>query len=496
LKNIRKTFFDLHQINNVLDDKELKSLINKFKNELYPFITSKLEISKNELEKYENFLTNFDSYQINIPNFATTNKIKWNEPFRIMSPDEMNDLVKKITNIKFVSINKRYETLVIKCNYPINEKLVPVYIKIFPNTYCLYESQIYRYLFQKLSDFSFSQETFIKFIDCFSAEKISNVIDKIKESMFKYVTFKYDMQDVDEIFYGEKRFFFLITENTQGCTLGDWITLNLPLINGRIITDEIKQKLIITNLEQNLIPIIFKIIYAIHLLDLFGIHHNDLHYDNIIINELPTPIQQIFCFSGISIPIYSKFIVKIFDFNMSFLKTTNESGELYSNDIVDYFTETRGYVNNSLSSNHDLWYISNFILSLFVHFPNLLNFFISEIINPILLNNDPILVDIMSKNINILISGNKNVLRKYVDCDHNNIQLLFRFCSNFSVDPDNRKCCDDVPNQIILNPNAILTRYLTKFSNQIFITPILGGYYKKYIKYKQKYLNLKKIFET
>lgn len=66
--------------------------------------------------------------------------------------------------------------------------------------------------------------------------------------------------------------------------------------------------------------VMFQVAYALYVLQLAGVAHNDLHSGNVLVNTLPSPITYVLC-AGLQDPVYYTFktniTVQVFDFDRS-----------------------------------------------------------------------------------------------------------------------------------------------------------------------------------
>lgn len=97
-----------------------------------------------------------------------------------------------------------------------------------------------------------------------------------------------------------------------------------------------------SNLEE-FKPVLFQVIYSLAIMDFFGIVHNDLHLNNIMIQELPRSVCMRFVVpsSGESVDIDTKYIIKFFDWDRAYIKELGENTSLYG------FSTSLHQVNNS-----------------------------------------------------------------------------------------------------------------------------------------------------
>ena len=72
-------------------------------------------------------------------------------------------------------------------------------------------------------------------------------------------------------------------------------------------------------------PILFQAVYSLAVMELFGIVHNDLHLNNILLQELPKPIIMSFNINSQTVYIKTKYILKFFDWDRGYVKSLGKN---------------------------------------------------------------------------------------------------------------------------------------------------------------------------
>ena len=112
-------------------------------------------------------------------------------------------------------------------------------------------------------------------------------------------------------------------------------------------------------------PVLFQAIYSLAVMDLFGIVHNDLHFDNILLQKLPSKICMQFKIhtnetDTYTTTLYTEYIIKFFDWDRGYVQ------ELGDNVLLNNFSKSH-QVNNTrtkqdfsqflcgLAKYHNIW---------------------------------------------------------------------------------------------------------------------------------------------
>jgi len=253
----------------------------------------------------------------------------------------------------------------------------------------------------------------------------------------------------------------------------DMITLH-DLINN--LSENVKSEYIYINL-------IFELLYSIYIMNInLNLMHNDLHFGNIMTKKLDTPIYSTYIINNNTYILKKYFIIRIYDFDRAYVK--NDDIE-----IVNNFLEKKNIKNDKITfchesgscnkkSNKDTFVLLASLIRLIKKYeeqPKEQSYFISIIfkkIFDILTNYNEELYLIIYNNLN----SKKVFWSAFCSIDRKTLEFIKNKCNNTYI-----------PN---IDIESFMNRYI-KFMNLVPITPNSSFFLKKYIKYKQKYLELK-----
>jgi hypothetical protein len=387
----------------------------------------------------------------------------------------ISDFNKKYDNIRFFP-KKSASNSVVYTGINIEDEF-PVYFKVFcldcfhnmklyNNEELLYELSIYNYL-NNLDDEikNLVHHNIILPIDIFSINK---------SELEKNITPKGNFMFEDILLYennnkSKDEYIFIVTPNYQGNNLESYLK--------NILYDGTFNKNILTN-------ILFELIYGVYFLnEKFGIIHNDLHFGNIIIKKLNKPIIKTYLINGAKVYKTSYYNVYIYDFDRAFFYPENVENFILQKDI----NKENGVVNDSTVfdlKKHGSIDIFTILISLF---------YMKQNKKP---NQIVILDDIIKNMSNSSPNINKNLKQLFDDNKTDEKKFFWnRFCDRTDISKSIPPDCVR-PTYPDLEPGKVLLRFVNEYKNELnFIEPKTEAiYWKKYLKYKQKYLELKKQF--
>ena len=357
---------------------------------------------------------------------------------------------------------------------------IPCFLKIFPtfgetSTY-LYEQYIYNYIQSK-------NEILKRFENDFFVKNLSMVkIDR--DTYLKYFgalvsarTIRHDIL-YDMILKApcENTFAHLtITENHGGYTIENTLSRNYD--DGDYVTS-----------------ILFDIVYGIYIMnDKMKIMHNDMHFDNVFIKAVPKYIKT-YSVGKVTFTRELNYKIYIYDYDLS------NMFEPASNNAT---LNMQPYGLTLDKSSKDIWTMLNSLLHLKIPDYNAINYFknLLNIGNETgLYSDDPVFTDAQMdkyryiRNITNVILNNSDVhKRKYRDIYSKSIIKTGFWNNNCTTNYEITKTCKMLYEPDLF-PLPILIRMLanTEIYRCLNIQNI-DPFYKKYIKYKLKYLNEKKI---
>ena len=294
------------------------------------------------------------------------------------------------------------------------------------------ENKIYRYLKNELIKPIYTDYC-ITVLDVFKT--VGQNISFIKEYIKEYTTL-----------------YFIITENIEGTTLEEFVNSG---------NDNHNQN---KNDDNLMIQILFDILYAIYLMNnkLHIIHNSKNVINNIIITKLNTPIEQVYYIDNIKMCRMRYYRIYLCDFKNSYLNIAYEENN-YTYGSIDF----------------DI-----LVIILFLYELNPLSIFLTDLITKVLLNNN---------NIRLFNDIFKKKLNKFCRVENNNkcqkisvitLGNLFKLC-----DEKNKEHCTK---QTDITVVKILQRFISdeKYYNILQFTNS-SALFKKYLKYKNKYLSIK-----
>jgi hypothetical protein len=390
-------------------------------------------------DKYKATIDKFDksisSGQINLLK-SFNEPYNFNEEITIKSYDELNIL----KDLVLITKNSSSNSFVFKGKY--NDK--SCYIKTFfiPNKNLEYEQKVYKYL--KTRD------------------------DKIKPYYDDYFVKVYDICKIRSIDFK----FFLNYNNVKSSNLiSRWNSaepileekLNTNMYIYVIVTEDIggityKDFFIANYNNENLITsTLFDMIYGIYLMNnRLQLMHNDNHFGNVLIKLDIPDTETKYQIESKEYTRNKNYKLCFYDFDLSFLN---------------------GEENTSLN---DTWLAQNKISAKDIW----------TILNSLLYNNkNNIHQDIPYINniIDVILNGSEEHKRLL-----NKISFEGPFWNAYCIENVQRPCT--IPNEPVFYPNEVLERLINnEHIKKILNFTQVNDFYKKYLKYKNKYLELKRL---
>ena len=471
--------FVISHINNLeVFIKEFKQELEKFKLE-YNHLTPDITIKINQIEK------TIEQNLINQKKLQLFNDIYvFNNPIKEYNPSVFGTT---LTDIEvFGSKTSASDSLILRAKYNGN----PVFIKMFSldnapfmkdNHGLVYEQRIYKYLMERNNNLKpYYESYFVKVYDVFKIkyinffEQMESLGIKIKggpsNGKIYFSRYRQNSQNTifPSIFSGkDKMVYFTVTEDIQGDNLNNFLSNNLGY-------------------ENIVIEVLFDVLYGIYLLNTrLGIIHGDNHFGNILIKP-ETNIKE-YIINKTSLTRESKYRICLYDFDMSYLF------DYKNNALDDSFNKNIGRI-NKYNTAKDIWTVINNIGLLLQYNPttinsswkhwydNMQNNFFGRIIN-----SEPYvqtyIYDLIN-NVFLQTKEQKDTLVENFQAHIKNGKYWNSFCIS-TTSPD---CIQ--PFFPELEPELVIKRYMYFYKNKLnFINA--NAYYKKYLKYKNKYLELK-----
>jgi hypothetical protein len=360
-----------------------------------------------------------------------------------------------ITEISMMTKNSGSTSYMFKAKY--NSK--PCYIKAFfiAEQRLLYEQKIYRYIQTRNKTIhKYYEDYFVKLYDVFKISCI-NFGNFLDDNNVKYIN----------------------TSNSWD-TNNDFLTKLVSAVNVTkepiylIITEDIQGQDYYAFMESNyankplIINTFFDIIYGIYLMNSrLNIFHNDNHFGNILIKTGLQETSTKYQIDKIEYTRKKNYRLCFYDFDLSYLKD-KPNPELLDKKIIW----------QNKTSAKDIWILAFLLYRMVTEFSKqypTIDLEHIKIINNVIMNNSQTYMDKMSK----------------IYIDHITSPEINHW-NGFCIDNIQNPC--EIPDEPSLYPLQVLYRYI----NDVRIKDFLGltevnAFYKKYIKYKTKYLALVKI---
>jgi hypothetical protein len=480
-KNFVNVEFVISNINN-LDIK-----INTLKNDLNTFESNYGSYSQdiaNNIIKMKNIIDEQTQLQQKLQQFNETDDFSLISHIKTYDKSIFGTLITNIT--VFGSKISSSDSLILKGLY--NGK--PSFIKMFsltkningPKNYGLiYEQRIYEYLMKRNELKLFYEDNFVKVYDVFKINYY-DFFSKLDEMQIKIQ----GGNDNNKLYYSTTKsavhtsipasflsqdynVYFTVTENIQGETYEQFFLRNLDK-------------------NQVIIETLFEIIYGIYLLNnRLGIIHNDNHFNNILIK--PEIKNKEYIIDKISFYKEQKYRICLYDFDLSYFHKNNvDNGILILHENQKYGRK------NSYTESKDIWTIVNNIWLLiydkskFDKSTTLYKNMLYDVINESYIFNGKrnyTYIYYLINQVFLSTEEQKNTIRTNFINNKNSNKYWNTFCS-LSSTPSS--CI--LPNFPELNPELVLKRYIA-FYKDILNFKNVNAFYKKYLKYKEKYLKLK-----
>jgi hypothetical protein len=366
----------------------------------------------------------------------------YNEPANFNEAIDLKhyDDLFNFTNMILITKNSSSDSFIFKAKFLSK----PCFVKVFfmPNDNLLYEQKIYRYLKTRNGLIKPNyEEYFVKVYDIYKINSI-DFKDFLNRQNIKYIdnitSWDSNYKLLDNL-NSKYRTFLMVTEDIEGETYQEFYRKNNH--NEKLITNTL-----------------FDMIYGIYLMnDKLKLMHNDNHFGNVLIKtNLPTVLTN-YQIDSVEYIKNKNYRLCFFDFDLSFLYEENNP---HLND---------GWLVQNKKSPKDIWTLLN-----------------SLIVINLKMSTSPVYIENI---INVIINKSKkyyNLLMKIID-DIPKGKFWNAFCENNVQSP-----CE-IPDKESLYPEKVLKRFLNdeKIKKSIDIID-QNVYYNKYLKYKSKYLELKK----
>ena len=463
----------------------IETNVREFKDELALFKQTYSIIPQNIKIRYDKIEKTINDGLLNQQNLQLFNEIYiFNNPIKTYNISIFDSLISEL--VVFGSKSSASDSLVFRAKYNGN----PCFIKMFSldnspfrkeNSGLEYEQKIYKYLMERNHILKpYFQDYFVDVYDIFKINFIDffNMMDNLNIKISggnndgKIYYSKTNLNALNKIlpsiFSGRDRMlYFTITEDIKGETYHDFLIKN------------------ITN-EDIVIDTLFEILYATYLFNIrLGVFHNDNHFGNILIK--PYNIKREYIINKTSLIRNSNFRVCLYDFDLSYMFDNN------NNILEQPSNQSIGRI-NSINYGKDIWTIINSIGYMFNYdtsrvtfeldlwYKNMQNNFFGKKIHKEIYYKTYI-YDLIQ---NVFLQTNEQ--RENLYQNHMAITQFGKYWNSFCKLPVSSICIQ--PTYPELYPEILLKRYIKFYKNKLLFIDA-NAYYKKYLKYKQKYIQLK-----
>jgi hypothetical protein len=339
------------------------------------------------------------------------------------------------------------KSIILKGTY----KNAPIYCKIFYDSEknLVTEKKIYSYIKEQTNNKPCLSHHFIIPVAVFSFDNLFSLENNIDSSIFYQVS-----ENLHEFKKGYETIHGIITSDHEMEKFNDFII-----------------KLIENNTSEDIYNnLFFELLYSIYIMNIdLGIMHNDLHFGNIMVKKLDSPLSYTYIINNNRYVLTKYFIIRIYDFDQSYVKSNDI--EIINSHLNKKLCKKLGSCNKN-SDKDSFVLLILLILLIFIINKYL---YVDDIV--ILFKN---IFDILTnKNDELYFTIYNNLITKKVfwsafcNIDREKREFIATECSNTTIDN--------------IDIKTIIDRYLTSMN----VTPIDETVFNKYIKYKQKYLALK-----
>ena len=407
---------------------------------------------KEKLEKFKRSYTIGDLQQsINIFDKSVVdgqiNSLElFNEPTQFT--DAINilryDDLSKLTGVSLITKVGASDSFMFKAKYDTK----PCYIKAFfpPNPNLDYEQKIYRYIASRNDKIkSLYEDYFVKIYNVCKVMSVDftdflnrNRVENITNRMFWSVSNPALNKKLNSNVY----VYLIITEDMEGETYLDFYRRNY-------------------NDEKLITNTLFDMIYGIYLMnDKLKLMHNDNHFGNVLIKIGLPNVDTLYQIGKTEYVKQKNYRLCFFDFDLAFLENiTNTHLE----------KDTKFWLVQNKMSAKDIWTILN----------SLIRNNSRSGIAPIYMNN------IIDTILNGSVLHKEMIMKIYEETARG------KFWNAYCVDNVQEPCI--IPDEPFLYPLNVLERFIGNDRIKSMLDFIDQDiYYRKYIKYKNKYLALKK----
>jgi len=416
---------------------ELNSMAKEFKQKLEKFKRSyTFEDLQKSIIMFDKSVTDGQINSLELFNEPT----QFTDVINILSYDDLF----KLTDVSLITKASSSDSFMFKAKYDTK----PCYIKAFfpPNPNLVYEQKIYRYIASRNDKIKpLYQDYFVKIYNVCKVMSIdfSNFLNRNRvKNKIDGMLWSTSNPTLNTKLYSIGYVYLIITEDMEGDTYQNFYLSNYT--NEKLITNTL-----------------FDMIYGIYLMnDKLKLMHNDNHFGNVLIKVGLPSIDTRYQINNTEYLKEKNYRLCFFDFDLAFLENEN-------NDYLNRDGNDNWIVQNKKSAK-DIWTILNSIMR---DISRANSAYLTNIINTILNNSEP----------------HKEMIKKIDRETRSRSKYWNAYCDYNIQNP----CV--IPDEPFLYPLSVLVRYIGNERIKSMLDFIdQGVYYRKYIKYKNKYLALKK----
>jgi hypothetical protein len=448
---------------------EIKLLNDEFKLKLADFKSKygSNPIYKSPIDKFENEILKGRERLQTLELF--------NEPNNMQTPIETKtyDSLRVLTDLILINKNSSSSSYVFKGKYSGN----PCFIKTFftGEDNLLYEQKIYRYIQTRNERIKpYYEDYFVKVYDVYKTKSryFKQYLNDVnaKRISGSVLTHWFTSGDLESKLNSNEIIYFMITEDIQGFEYKDFYIKNYK--NEKLITGTL-----------------FDMVYGIYLMnDKLKLMHNDNHFSNVLIKVGLPSTDTTYQIGNIEYTRKKNYRLCFFDFDLSYLE-----GE--DNPYLG-----PGWFGQNKSSAKDIWTILNSLVNYMTfdtysvdYVPS--RYFLNQIFDkdvfPLLVDTDQYeSLNYIGNIVDVILMFSKKH-SEFFSKNYMEIRTHGKFWNGYCINNDQTYC--EIPDEPFLYALEVLRRLVKdERINKVLGFVDVDPFYRKYVKYKGKYLAIKK----
>ena len=453
---------DIYNINNSVNN--FKTIISVLDNKYYNYLS---EQNKNEFDKIKQIIT---EKQERLKKFKILDK-----PFNFNSNTKeilVDELKNSLTNNGLIDIiNKKDKFYYQPSNSSSNSNIFRGFWdgkKCFMKSFTLkynenleYEQKLYKYISDRSNNLG--GEFSDNFVNVYRLFKINRTEFRKFYNTQTYEGINKNLNT--NIFSNEDYIYFIVTEDISGVTVTDFYVQQC---------NNFKQKTNNNKYRDNIMEMLFELVYGLYLLNTrLRVIHNDNHFGNLLIKEQPE--EKIYTINNTEYTRKRKYRVCIYDFDLSYFEgNTNPDNRLLLDNTTNQINSVVPLTD--VNKGRDIYTIGNSLYGF--------SMYIKKTLNNTQFNN--------------LINSNNtyNIFKILFETD----EVIQNLVKNFEIDLVNKTLfwnsycvTGNYPCVPVDFNNITAEKVLTRMLNSNDLKHILNitsidVLFKKYLKYKMKYI--------